>query len=220
MTRLDRHDRLLVIGFAAIAGYVDAVGFLASSGFFISFMSGNSTRFAVGLASGADNFAIAGWLLASFVIGVTVGSLIGRTVQLPNRRRQALLMSMIAALLFAAPWADSWGYNLPALCLAAFAMGTENTLYEENGTVTFGLTYMTGALVKIGQGLAVLISGGDRFVWVPYLLLWSGLICGAASGATLFHQFGFASLWFGAGAAGIFSLILIMLRENHTQPEA
>jgi uncharacterized membrane protein YoaK (UPF0700 family) len=55
MTRLDRHDRLLVIGFAAIAGYVDAVGFLASSGFFISFMSGNSTRFAVGLASGADN---------------------------------------------------------------------------------------------------------------------------------------------------------------------
>ena len=220
MTRLDRQDRLLAIGFAALAGFVDAVGFLASGGFFLSFMSGNSTRFAVGLANGADYFAIAGSLLASFVAGVTVGSLIGRTVQLHNRRRQALLLAMIAALLFAAPWAASSGYSLLALCLAAFAMGTENTLYEENGTVTFGLTYMTGALVKIGQGLAVLISGGERFGWVPYLLLWSGLICGAASGATLFHQFGFASLWFGAGAAGIFSLILFMLGENHAQPES
>lgn len=220
MTRLDRQDRLLAIGFAALAGFVDAVGFLASGGFFLSFMSGNSTRFAVGLAEGASYFAIAAALLVSFVAGVTVGSLIGRMVQLHNRRRQALLLAMIAALLFAAPWAASWGNMLPALCLAAFAMGTENTLYEENGTVTFGLTYMTGALVKIGQGLAVLISGGERFGWVPYLLLWSGLICGAASGATLFHQFGFASLWFGAGAAGIFSLILFMLGENHAQPES
>jgi uncharacterized membrane protein YoaK (UPF0700 family) len=217
MTRLDRHDRLLVIGFAAIAGYVDAVGFLASSGFFLSFMSGNSTRFAVGLASGADYFAVAGSLLASFVAGVTSGSLIGRKVQLHNRRRQALLMGTIAAALFLAPWIAQSGYLLPALCLAAFAMGTENTLYEENGTITFGLTYMTGALVKVGQGLAVLISGGERFGWVPYAVLWAGLIGGAATGAALFDRFGFNSLWFGAALAAIFSLILFSLSEKQTQ---
>lgn len=220
MTRLDRQDRLLAIGFAALAGFVDAVGFLASGGFFLSFMSGNSTRFAVGLAEGANYFAMAAALLVSFVSGVTCGSLLAKIVHRSIRRRQALLLAMIAALLFAAPWVATSGYILPALCLAAFAMGTENTLYEENGTVTFGLTYMTGALVKIGQGLAVLISGGERFGWAPYLLLWSGLICGAASGATLFRQFGFASLWFGAGAAGIFSLILFMLGQNHAPPEA
>lgn len=220
MTRLDRQDRVLAIGFAALAGFVDAVGFLASGGFFLSFMSGNSTRFAVGLAEGANYFAIAAVLLVSFVSGVTCGSLVAKIVHRSTRRRQALLLAVIAALLFAAPWVATSGYSLPALCLAAFAMGTENTLYEENGTVTFGLTYMTGALVKIGQGLAVLISGGERFGWVPYVLLWSGLICGAASGATLFQQFGFASLWFGAGAAGIFALILFMLGENHAQPES
>lgn len=30
-------------------GYVDAVGFMMTGGFFVSFMSGNSTRLAVGL---------------------------------------------------------------------------------------------------------------------------------------------------------------------------
>ena len=218
MTRLDRHDRLLVIGFAAIAGYVDAVGFLASSGFFLSFMSGNSTRFAVGLVNEANYFLVAGALLASFVAGVTSGSLIGRKVQLHNRRRQALLMGMITAALFLAPWIAQSGYLLPALCLAAFAMGTENTLYEENGTITFGLTYMTGALVKVGQGLAVWISGGDRFGWAPYAVLWAGLIGGAATGAALFDRFGFTSLWFGAALAAIFSLILFSLAER--QPQA
>jgi uncharacterized membrane protein YoaK (UPF0700 family) len=47
----------------------------------------------------------------------------------------------------------------------------ENTLFEREGSVSFGLTYMTGALVKIGQGIATLISGGARLEWLPYLLL-------------------------------------------------
>lgn len=217
MTRLERHDRLLVIGFAAIAGYVDAVGFLASKGFFLSFMSGNSTRFAVGLAEGVDYFAIAGALLASFVSGVTCGSLTGLKLKLARRQRQALLLLIMAALLFAAPLAARNDYLLPGLCLATFAMGTENTLYEENGSITFGLTYMTGALVKIGQGIAVSISGGPRFGWVPYSLLWAGLILGAIFGATLFERFGINSLWISAAVAGFFSILLFNLSENRSK---
>ena len=53
MTRLDRHARILAVSFAAMAGLVDAIGFLASGGFFLSFMSGNSTRFSVGVVEGA-----------------------------------------------------------------------------------------------------------------------------------------------------------------------
>ena len=33
---------------SALAGFVDAVAFIQSGGFFVSFMSGNSTRMAVG----------------------------------------------------------------------------------------------------------------------------------------------------------------------------
>lgn len=53
-------------------------------------------------------------------------------------------------------------------------MGLENTLFEGEGSVSFGLTYMTGALVKIGQGLATMISGGPRLDWVPYLVAMAG----------------------------------------------
>ena len=78
MTRLDRNARLLAIGFAALAGMVDAVGFLSSGGFFLSFMSGNSTRLSVGVAAGAPYVAMVALLLVSFVLGVMGGSLIGR----------------------------------------------------------------------------------------------------------------------------------------------
>nr|WP_295670961.1 DUF1275 family protein [Sphingomonas sp.] len=46
-----------------MAGYVDAVGFLATGGYFVSFMSGNSTRLAVGIAQGAASAAITAGLI-------------------------------------------------------------------------------------------------------------------------------------------------------------
>jgi uncharacterized membrane protein YoaK (UPF0700 family) len=53
MNRLDRNARSLATGFAAMAGMVDAIGFMASGGFFLSFMSGNSTRLSVGIVESA-----------------------------------------------------------------------------------------------------------------------------------------------------------------------
>ena len=209
MTRLDRNARILAVSFAAMAGMVDAIGFLASGGFFLSFMSGNSTRFSVGVVEGAPYVGIVSLLLLSFVGGVVAGSLIGRKNMLSPSRRQAYILIIISILLFAVPVIASCEFLLFGLCLAAFCMGLENTLFEREGSVSFGLTYMTGALVKIGQGLATLMSGGARFAWVPYLLLWIGLVSGTAIGALLFGFFGLDSLWLPAGYAGVFALLLL-----------
>jgi uncharacterized membrane protein YoaK (UPF0700 family) len=216
MTRLDRHERIMATGFAAMAGMVDAIGFLASGGFFLSFMSGNSTRLSVGLAEGAPYVLMVGLLLLSFVLGVTGGSLIGRNNSYSARRRQAVILAIIALLLFAAPLIAGAGLLLLCLCLAAFCMGAENTLFERDGSVSFGLTYMTGALVKIGQGLAAMLSGGETLKWVPYLILWLGLISGAAIGAILFGMFGISSLWLPALLAASFAIILRSAPEAKT----
>ncbi len=210
MNRLDRNARILAVGFAAMAGMVDAIGFLASGGFFLSFMSGNSTRLSVGVVEGAPYVGMVALLLLSFVGGVVAGSLIGRKNILAHAQRQAFILIIISLLLFAAPLIASLGYLLVGLCFAAFCMGVENTLFEREGSVPFGLTYMTGALVKIGQGLATMISGGPRLDWVPYLLLWLGLISGAAVGALMFGIFGYNSLWLPAAYAGIFALALLV----------
>ncbi|MGN6691323.1 MAG: DUF1275 family protein, partial [Sphingopyxis sp.] len=50
MIRFDRSYRRLAVGVAILAGFVDATGFVESGGFFVSFMTGNSTRLAVGAA--------------------------------------------------------------------------------------------------------------------------------------------------------------------------
>jgi len=214
MNRLDSNARILAVGFAAMAGMVDAIGFLASGGFFLSFMSGNSTRLSVGVVEGAPYVGMVALLLLSFVGGVVAGSLIGRKNILAHAQRQAFILIIISLLLFAAPLIASLGYLLVGLCFAAFCMGLENTLFEREGSVSFGLTYMTGALVKIGQGLATMISGGPRLDWVPYLLLWLGLISGAAVGALIFGIFGYHSLWLPAAYAGIFALALLVRRNR------
>jgi uncharacterized membrane protein YoaK (UPF0700 family) len=62
---------------SGLAGYVDAVGFLKLGGFFVSFMSGNSTHPAMGLANGSEQAAEGTGLIAIFVLGVVTGSSAG-----------------------------------------------------------------------------------------------------------------------------------------------
>ena len=70
MIHLDRRTRLFAIGLSAVAGYADAVGFLSTGGYFVAFMSGNTTRLAVALASGSGAWRIALALILGFVGGV------------------------------------------------------------------------------------------------------------------------------------------------------
>ncbi len=199
----------MATGFAAMAGMVDAIGFLASGGFFLSFMSGNSTRLSIGLAEGSPYVFMVGALIISFVGGVVWGSLTGNGKNTAVNKRQAMILVGISALLFAAPILADFGWLLPAICVATFCMGAENTLYEREGSVSFGLTYMTGALVKIGQGLATTLRGGSKTAWLPYLFLWAGLISGAVIGALVFGIYGIYSLWIPAALASLFAVTLL-----------
>ena len=87
----------------------------------------------------------------------------------------------------------------------AVAMGAENAVFERDGEVSIGLTYMTGALVKLGQKITAALLGGDPFAWVPYLLLWLGLVGGAVAGAIAYPAVGLDALWIPAAAAAVLS---------------
>lgn len=204
MKSFDRHDRLLAIGLSALAGYVDAVGFLATGGFFVSFMSGNSTRLGVGIAEMSGNAAVAAMLIGSFLIGVIAGSLVGRWSRLHHR---AIVPVLLAALLAGAAILGDLHQLWPAAILMAAAMGVENIFFAEGTEVRIGLTYMTGRLVKIGQLLAAAIAGEDRWGWIPHLLLWSGLLSGGAAGAVAFIAIGSDALWVAAAAALIVAVV-------------
>lgn len=189
---------------AALAGYVDAVGFVATGGFFVSFMSGNSTRVAVGIADAVSAARIAGGLIAAFVLGVMAGSLVARLAR--RGRARAVLLLVAALLACAAAVGQVWTPAL-AIPLLAAAMGAENAVFEREGEVSIGVTYMTGSLVKLGQRLTAALLGEQPLAWLPYLTLWLGLVSGAVAGALAYPVAGMAGLWGGVGAALILAWV-------------
>jgi uncharacterized membrane protein YoaK (UPF0700 family) len=204
MIRYERRIQFLAVGLSALAGFVDATGFLKLGGFFVSFMSGNTTRLAVGLAAGAPTAAIAACLVGLFVLGVMAGTL---TRHAARHQRPALILALVATLLAAAALLGMLGIPQGAVIAMTLAMGAENAVFAEAGEVRIGLTYMTGTLVKFGQRLAAALLGADHMAWAPYLLLWLGLAAGAIAGALLYPRLGLNNLWLAAVVAAAFAVL-------------
>ena len=206
-----RHrDVALAAGLSALAGYVDAIGFLTLGGFFVSFMSGNSTRFGVAVATGQwDMAARALGLIGLFVVGVVLGSAVARRA---GEGRRSVVLGLEAVLLAVGAGLVSAGRPLLGMVPVVLAMGVENTVFQKGGDVRVGLTYMTGTLVRVGQRIATALHGGARWDWVPFLLLWIGLAAGGALGALMFLRLGVTALW--AAAAVVAGLALLSLMDE------
>jgi uncharacterized membrane protein YoaK (UPF0700 family) len=203
-----RRDIALACALSALAGYVDGIGFIHLGGLFVSFMSGNSTRMGVSLADGHwHDAAQALGLIVLFVIGAACGSLIvlGRSA---NRQPWVLLVE--ALLLSGAGVCDVLGFPGVAIAAIVLAMGLENAVFQIDGGAGLGLTYITGALVKVGQLIAAAVMGGARWDWLPNLLLWAALVTGSVCGALAYHWLGLAAIWFAAGAAFAISAVLAL----------
>jgi uncharacterized membrane protein YoaK (UPF0700 family) len=211
MHDLDRHTQRLATGLAALAGFVDATGFIATGGFFLSFMSGNSTRLGVGVMTSGGHAALAAALILLFVLGVMAGSLTGRLAA--RWHRPAVLVLLAGALALAATLA-ALGLLQAAFLVTAFAMGAENTVFEADGEVRISLTYMTGNLVKIGQRLAGALTGRSRWAFVPFLALWLAMVGGAVAGAAVWPLLGLGGLWVASGAALALAVVSYRLEIN------
>lgn len=199
MRTLTRSDRWLALLLAALAGYVDSLGFLHLGGVFVSFMSGNSTRLAVSLAEGRWQAAgaVAG-VLALFVLGAMLGALVAGGEGARSRSR---VLAVEAFLLGGAAVAAGAGIAPVAIGLMVMAMAVENSVFLRDGEVGVSLTYMTGTLVKTGHALAAAVRGGDPWAFRPYMVLWAGLVGGALLGAVVYGRLGLDALWPAAAAA-------------------
>ena len=198
----DTQSQHLAIGLAALAGFTDALGFLSLGGFFVSFMSGNSTRFAVGLSEKIS------WSYALVPLGIILlfvcGVMLGRFVRSYCVLRPATaILSFMAVILMVAALASEMGLAIIAAPLMAVAMGAANNVFVRDGEVAVGVTYMTGTLVKFGQRLAGHLMGEADSDWMPYLLLWVGLAAGAIIGALSYHWVGLHATWIVALFCGI-----------------
>lgn len=195
MNSIDRSRRQLAIAAAALAGYVDAVGFLSANSYFVSFMSGNTTRLGVDLITAPRTAIIPALLIAGFVVGVFGGAVVAAKA---GAKRKFAVLALVAALL-AIGALGLWSGN-PATTLAflVLAMGALNNTFQKDGEVSVGLTYMTGALVRFAQGLAAKVTGAGGKGWEGWLMLWLGLALGAVSGAYALIHWPTMALWLAA----------------------
>lgn len=184
---------------AALAGGVDAIGYLLLGRLFVSYMSGNSTMLGIALARRDWSEALrAGAIIALFVSGAAMGAVIAR---LARRWRMPVVLLAVALLLaVAAGW---WGDGLPggAMTATVLAMGMLNAALDRAGGVSVGLTYVTGALARFGHGLGDALAGsaGDAG-WREQAVPWIGLLAGAVAGTAAQAAYGRDALW---GAAGV-----------------
>jgi uncharacterized membrane protein YoaK (UPF0700 family) len=208
-----RRNVILACALSALAGYVDGIGYLHLGGLYVSFMSGNSTRMGVSLAQAQwQDAAQALGLIVLFVVGAAAGSLIvlGRGVH-----RQPFVLLAEALLLAIA--ALAYGFGLSGLAIGAIvlAMGLENAVFQIDGGAGLGLTYVTGALVKVGQLIAAALTGGARWAWTPNLLLWAALVAGSVGGALAYAWVNLGAIWLAAAAALALSGIVAATARQH-----
>src|SRR3954468_8979153 len=117
MHRYERPLIAIALCLAALAGFVDALGYLNMGGFFVSFMSGNTTHLAVTLGTDSPGPAWqAATLICAFVIGVMAGALLAHGAA---ARRKPAVLAAVTVLLAAAALCHMLGSDDAALLLTA-----------------------------------------------------------------------------------------------------
>jgi uncharacterized membrane protein YoaK (UPF0700 family) len=205
MKQYSKYSIAIAVCVSALAGYIDAIGFLELGGYFVSFMSGNTTRLAVAVTKNDLWHALLiGKIICAFVLGAIFGTLIGYKIGKHYQSFSVLLfvtLTLIAAIL-----CYETGYGFAAILCMALAMGAVNTIFQRDGDIVIGLTYMTGTLVKFGQHVVKAFINRDYFAWFPYLILWLGLISGGFIGVIVFQLTGLHCLWLAATWAASLTL--------------
>lgn len=172
---------------AALAGLLGATAFTHSAGYFVTFMTGNAQRAVLGFFRDERWLALsAAALILAFVAGVVSASLCRRYVW-PTRPHGATVLTTLALVL--ATVLDitvGGGPEVPLpfvpIVLVTFGVGTLNTTFVEEGEVSIPLSYVTGTLVKMGQGIERHLNGGTLEDWLGYFLLFAGFVVGATAG--------------------------------------
>lgn len=177
----------LAVALAALAGWVDATGFVEWHGLFVSFMSGNTTNAVVAATLGDASRA---WTFGRAILAFLTGTALGEFIRLGSGRWERPCVLLSEALLLGAGLWSLIARQPEALstALIGLAMGVQNADIHQAEGVPVTLTYFTGAMVNVSRAVAAALAGrGPWRAALPNLGLWIGLVAGALSGAAVAH---------------------------------
>ncbi|OBK14221.1 YoaK family protein [Mycobacterium asiaticum] len=175
---------------AGLAGVLGATAFTHSAGYFVTFMTGNAQRAVLGFFRHDVSLSVsAATLLLCFVAGVVFSSVCRRRYWAEHPHGPTVLTTF--CLIFATGldivlggWEDPLLDFVPIM-FVVFGIGALNTSFVKNGEVSVPLSYVTGTLVKMGQGIERHIAGGKIEDWLGYFLMFATFVAGAAVGGAI-----------------------------------
>jgi uncharacterized membrane protein YoaK (UPF0700 family) len=200
--RADIADLALAGGMVFLAGATDVYGLSKLRDLFVSFMSGNTTSLGVAIGSGdGGRAATAAALIALFVVGAAAGTVLA---EWSGRWHSVVVMVAVTVLLTIAA-------AVPALSIhsVVLAMGALNAAFSRVGVTSVSLTYVTGALVKFGEGVGRLVigRGGRDWSWTVQGVMWFCLLAGAVVGRCAQARLADAEeVWVLAGLAAVLTI--------------
>ena len=200
------------LALTAMAGYIDALGFIRLGGLYTSFMSGNTTQLGVFGAEGeGGHMLLPAALVGAFLIGAILGS--GLSILVPPRWATPIVLAYEALLIRGG---RALGRTSPELGSTSFflamAMGAQNAVLAQVKGFRAGTTFVTGALFSLGQKIAqALTRTGDPWGWAGDGLVWLALLVGAFLGALAYNALGLYALIPPAGVAGGLALTAAIL---------
>jgi uncharacterized membrane protein YoaK (UPF0700 family) len=201
----------LVGSISFLAGMTDATGLLLT-GDFVSFMTGNTTRAALALSDG--NLYHAAVLISAilvFVLGNAAGIVIAHVSAHVSGRRIFVVLGCVGLVLALASVTTAQDLLLARFYTIVFAMGMVNAAVEHIEGLPIGLTYVTGALSRLGRGIGRWIIGDRHIGWTIQIVPWGGMVLGAIAGAVLTRLTGAHALWLVSLFAMVLALAAVLI---------
>ncbi|MBV8661524.1 MAG: DUF1275 domain-containing protein [Hyphomicrobiales bacterium] len=189
MSSVDRAEVALAGGMAFLAGATDVYGLSRLHDLYVSFMSGNTTSLGKAIGDGdLARAATAAGLVGLFVAGAAFGAVLAEWA---GKWRSVVVTGWVTLLL-------AWAALLPTLAIPpiVLAMGALNSAMSHVGQTSVSLTYVTGTLVKFGQGVGEWLCGKNRdWSWRLQGVMWLCLLSGAVVETWLQARLGAPIVW-------------------------
>lgn len=183
-----RSQAAVALVVTAVAGFVDAVGFLALYGIYTANMSGNSVNLGIEIFYARwDLIFRYGWPVAAFTVGLFVAAAL---LELGNRKGVRRIAGIVLGLeafflalfvIFAQPLVRNgqvhattfWSFYA-TIALPAIAMGIQDATVTRVGGLSVRTTHVTGSIVHFAAAASSYLfwlrdrtfgRGGRRLVW-------------------------------------------------------
>jgi uncharacterized membrane protein YoaK (UPF0700 family) len=187
-----------VVALAAVAGYVEVIGFMDVGGIYPGIMTGNTVQLGLTFARTQwARFGIIGFAVALFFLGGIISSLIKRHLRRPPVELLLMAVILLAASLVRLHAPVRIPVELPLLALA---MAMQGETIANFGGVSLQTIVVTNNMVKFSDALVGRYFPGPGTVHSPHKvpelkevlmpgLAWLSYSIGAGAGAT-------AATWF------------------------